>query len=179
MEARQAGAPVQGLRSAEAIMGLFSKRTREDLTEQHGQAWLLAGHQRFDRGKNRFFGSPETMRRGGEEALSRGDTAAAVFFFAKAIDIAQTWSRNRPHQRSYEDDAILFRLYAEAVATIRAAHPDADVLSDGVNENGRYTANMMVAVAKDCFQAGHPTEELDEAINNFLNSTGMPVPDHW
>ena len=160
-------------------MGLFSKRPQEDSAEQDDHAWLYAGHQRFDRDKDRFFGSPETMRRGGEEALSRGDTAAAVFFFAKAIDIAQTWSRSRPHQRGYEDDVILFRLYSNTVGTIRAAHPDADVLSDWVNENGKYTANMMVDVAKDRFQTGQSTEALDEAINNFLNSTGMPAQDHW
>jgi hypothetical protein len=46
----------------EASMGLFSKRPQEDSAEQRDHAWLYAGHQRFDRDKNRIFGSPETMR---------------------------------------------------------------------------------------------------------------------
>jgi hypothetical protein len=160
-------------------MSLFNKRAQQDFSELNDQAWLLAGHRRYERDRSRFFGSPETMRRGGEEALSRGDTAAAVFFFAKGIDIAQTWSHSRPGERSYENDVILFQLYAEGIGTIKAAHPDADVLSDWVSENGRYTANMMVSVAKDWFRAGQSTKTLDEAVNNFLNSTGMPVPNHW
>jgi hypothetical protein len=160
-------------------MGIFGKRSLGNPAPEDDSSWLLAGHRTFDRNKSRFFGSPETMRRGGEEALGKGDTATAVFFFAKAIDIAQTWLRNPLHQRTYEENVTLFRLYVDAIAAIKASHPDADVLTDWNNENGQRTANMMVAVAKSSFQDGHPIEELDAAINKFLTITGMPPQDHW
>ena len=160
-------------------MGLFGRNVKSQPGEQDDQSWLSAGHQRFDRDKARVFGSPETLRHGGEEALGRGDAATAVFFFAKAIDVAQTWSSNRAGQRSSEDDVTLFRLYVDTIRTIRRDHPDADVLSDWCNENGKYTANMMVSVAKNAFQEGMPVEALDAAINDFVVITGMPVPGHW
>jgi hypothetical protein len=160
-------------------MSPFNRQSKGDSIELDDGAWLAAGHQRFDRDKSHYFGSPETMRRGGEAALNRGDVAAAVFFFAKAIDIAQTWLSNPLHQRTHEDNVTLFRLYVETIATVRSTHPAADVLTDWINENGKYTANMMVAVAKDSFRAGHPAETLDRAINDFLVITGMPAQDHW
>ena len=89
-------------------MGLFGKRKLSIDESVDDQTWLINGHTRFDEGKSRFFGSPETMAAGGRQALQDGDLAAAVFYYGKAIDIAQTWSFMKPGERGLALDSQLF-----------------------------------------------------------------------
>jgi hypothetical protein len=176
--------PLAAPSSAERGMVRLPANPAADGAREEAQSdrdWLAAGWKRFDSGKGQHFGSPETMSAGGIQALQQGDAAAAVFYFAKAIDIAQTWlgDSNPPYRRTLEQNVRLFGLYVDTIARIRAEYPDADLIGDWVNENGRYTANMMRAVAIDMYRSGQDVAELDAAINRFLTVTGMPVPSHW
>jgi hypothetical protein len=125
-------------------------------------------------------GSPETMRHGGEDALTRGDTAVAVFFFAKAIEIAGDWSvcDRPPYRRGVNDDASLFRRYVETLARVRMDRPGADVLSGHVGGNGSYTIAIMRAIAARTAQSGCPAGDLDQAITHFdaVTASASPSP---
>jgi hypothetical protein len=151
-------------------MGIFSRRAAPEPMDD--RAWLASGYARFDVGKSRFFGSPETMLQGGLQALRKQDTAAAVYYFAKAIDIAQTWTFTKPGERDTAADIRVFEEYVSAVRFIKTMRPDADLLNDSNNENGARTLRMMIAVAQDAFGRGRSTEPLDRLINEFCEITG-------
>jgi hypothetical protein len=148
-------------------------------------SWLVAGHRRFERDMTLHLGSPETMRHGGEDALARGDTAAAVFFFAKAIEIAGDWSvcDHPPYRRGVADDAALFRRYVETLARARMDRPGADVLSGHVGGNGSYTIAIMRAIAARAVRSGGLADgpvgdlagDLDQAIAHFDAVTAAPA----
>lgn len=109
--------------------------------------------------------------------MSKGDIVAALFFYARAIDVAQTrWGHG---SRPIMDDLRLFTAYVDAVVAVRSNLPDVDLLSDSYDNNGRYTANMMRGIALKHFHVGTPFDLLDVQINRFLQATGMPIPDHW
>ncbi len=123
-------------------------------------AWIRAAHGRFDAGKSRFFGSPDTMRDGGAVAEQAGDLGAALFFYAKAVDIAHTWVGSKPGQRSLEDDVSLFDVYATALERVHAARPGADLTTDWNNESGKYAVPLMGALARIRAGNGDPVDEL-------------------
>jgi hypothetical protein len=160
-------------------MRLSRKYPDERRLAPDDNSWLLAGRERFERDMALHRGSPETMRRGGEDALSRGDTAAAVFFFAKAIEIARDWSASGapPYKRGVDDNAALFRRYVETIARIRMDHPGADVLGDRVSGNGGHTVAIMRAIAARAAQAGCPAGDLDQAIGHFVAVTAATAAD--
>jgi hypothetical protein len=166
----------------EDSVGLFRRAPTTHSEEQApftDEQWLASGHQRFDVEKSKYFGSPETMRAGGEQMLATGDEAAAVFFFGKAIDIAQTWINSRPSQRSYEDDLELFGKYVETVQAIRSAHPMADLVSDRYNENATRSAYYMIQLANTAHEVGRPTDPLYARIETLIEVTGMAPPETW
>jgi hypothetical protein len=136
-------------------------------------SWLIAGREGFERDMALYLGSPETMRRGGESALARGDTAAAVFFFARAIESAGDWAaRDRPpYRRDVGDNAALFRRYVETLERVRMDRPGADVLSGHVRGNGWHTVAIMRAIAAGAAQADCPAGGLDQAIAHFVTVT--------
>ena len=157
-------------------MGLFSKKPAGPVTDQQ---WLVAGHDRFDRTKGRHFGSPETMAAGGDAATRNGDTAAAVFFYAKAIDIAQTWSTSKPGERSTEQDERLFAVYVSALEDIKQERPDADIVGDWNNESLGYTLNMMYGVTLEHGYRHQPVQPLARLLNRALALAGRDWPEHW
>ena len=154
-------------------MSIFGRRKQTTDGPSDGRSWLREAHTRFERGKGSHFGSPETMRLGGDNAMAKGDAGAAMFYYAKAIDIAQTWMNSRPGERSIEDDMALFQSYVNAVRMVLATHRDADVLSDDYNENGTTSAHYMVQLTNAARMAGQPTQVLDAAIDEFIALTGM------
>lgn len=155
-------------------MGIFGKRKPFIDESVDDRTWLRNGHDRFDQGKSGSFGSPETMAAGGRQALQNGDLAAAVFYFGKAVDIAQTWSFMKAGERSLALDARVFDEYATALEAIRGQRPEADVVTDWNNENVIYVLPMMIDVARHW---GSPAV-LDAAIHRVINaSVTTPRPD--
>lgn len=139
------------------------------------EEWLAAGHRRFEKEINKYYGSPETMRAGGERMLATGDQAAAVFFFGKAVDMAQTWL-SRPGERTHQDDVELFDLYVRTVEMIRVTRPSADVVSDSYNENATYIVHRMIDVAGAAQAVGRPAGPLYTCVQKLVDITGMPPP---
>ena len=131
------------------------------------ETWLARGHERFERDKHAYFGSPETMHAGARDALARSDRAAALFFYAKAIDIAQTWSFGRPGERSPALDDTLFSGYVSLVCELLDSRPALNVLS-GYNENGNTAGAYMASLARTPVQR--------QAADTFIARTGMQRP---
>jgi hypothetical protein len=156
-------------------MGFFSRNKTTIDESVDDQTWIRQGYQRFDRDKGSHFGSPETMRAGGDEAAGRGDLAAAIFYYGKAADIAQTWSSSKPGERPTELDIELFETYATGVETIRTMRPGADLSTDWANETARYALPMMVSVARTRHGAGEPTDRLFAAIDRVAAATGLEI----
>lgn len=92
-------------------------------------SWLTAGEQRFEHDVSNYYGSPETIARGGVEALERGDTAAALFFFQKSIDLLHTLyvSTGMQTRRPGHRDNPIIDHYLRTLGDIRRIHPDSDV----------------------------------------------------
>lgn len=158
-------------------MGLFRRKEDKLIIDESvdDQTWIQQGAERFEAGKSRHFGSPETMRAGGDQAASKGDIAAAVFYYGKAIDIAQTWATSRPGERSIDLDAELFDAYATTVETIRTRRPDADIVTDWKNETARYALPMMVSITRTYQGQARPAPQLDQHINRVIAATGLSV----
>lgn len=157
-------------------MALFGKKGKQVIDESvDDQTWIRQGNQRFEAGKSRHFGSPETMRAGGDQAVAKGDIAAAVFYYAKAIDIAQTWANSKPGERPAELDVELFDVYARTLEAIRHARPNADVVTDWNNENARYALPMMVSISRIYAGQGRPLSQLDRYIERVVAATGLTI----
>lgn len=113
-------------------MALFGGRRERRAASD--EAWLGDGHTRYERKVPKYYGSPETLAAGGDESMSQGDVAAAIFFYAEAIDTAQT--RWATETRELSDDLRLFTAYVDAVSAARTDHPDADLVNDSYNNGG-------------------------------------------
>lgn len=158
-------------------MGRFLRKQEKQVIDESvdDQTWIQQGGKRFEAGKSRHFGSPETMRAGGDQALSSGDIAAAVFYYGKAIDIAQTWAGSSPGERPIELDVQLFDAYATTVETIRTRRPGADIVTDWKNETARYALPMMVSITRTYLRQGRPAPQLDQYVNRVVAATGLAV----
>src|ERR1700680_3737030 len=66
-------------------------------------SWFSAGEARFSATVDSFYGSPESLAKGGFQRLEMGDLAAALAFFRKSIDLLHTlyvgtdWERRQPN----------------------------------------------------------------------------------
>lgn len=128
-------------------MGLFKRRPTVDNTLPD-DAWLAAGSDRFETTKSRFFGSPETMRAGAQQAQQRGDLAAAAYFYAKAIDISQTWSFSRPGERPDRLDDDLFTEYADLTELLRGLRPQLNLLGSDLGQAVLYMDHLAKTAAQ-------------------------------
>lgn len=153
-------------------MGWFSKAPK-DVGPVTDDQWLSAGSSRYEKQKGSYFGSPETMRAGGEEFLGQGDAAAALFFFAKAIDIAQTWSFARAGERDPRLDQELFGLYLETVKRAMAERPGMDLTRGPHSDELSTSGNYMVQLAGIARSQGFPTGQTDDVIRELYAVTGM------
>jgi hypothetical protein len=116
-------------------VGLFSRTPKVPIAPPNfndptvGDAqWLADGESRYSEQVKRHFGSPDTIAAGGDGCRAQNDNAAALYFYAKAIDTlhsiyacggsSATWNR----QPSGRDITIIDR-YLETLATIKAIRP--------------------------------------------------------
>lgn len=105
------------------------RAARSATTPAMCSSWLADGEARFEREVVKHFGSPETIAGGGMIAANRGDVAASLFFFQKAIDLLHTLyisSQMSTRQPGPRDDVIIGR-YLETLRGIRTAQPNGDV----------------------------------------------------
>jgi hypothetical protein len=118
-------------------MGLFSRKPRDGFSPIDDDAlpdagWLSSGEGRYDRLINNWYGSPETIARGGEERVERGDLAAALHFFRKSIDLLHTqydfmeMAQRRPGP---PDDRVIAG-FLGVLSLVRARRPGVNI--DGV-----------------------------------------------
>jgi hypothetical protein len=151
-------------------------RHRHEPCLSDDQSWLLAGHQNYSQHRDRFQDTPDSMRRGGEEASHSGDLATAYFFYAKAVDLAYT-AVLRPHDHLLQDDVRLVCLYEQALTKVIETHPQADILGSWNDENAVWTALAIIRLTRFYWTAGHPNELLAKVCNQVLALTGLTITD--
>ena len=127
--------------------------------EPVSSTWLAEGERRFADDVPAHYGSPESIAAGGMLALERDDTASALFFFQKAIDLLHTlyvssrMQRRKPGPR----DGALLDLYTRALRNVREVEPGADV-SDSVRE----VTHRLRTISTACRDVGtDPSRYLD------------------
>ncbi|HJZ36332.1 MAG TPA: hypothetical protein VJ204_08685 [Solirubrobacterales bacterium] len=76
-----------------------------------------------------YYGSPETMAKGGDERRGLTDYGTAMFFYAKSIDMLHSnyghlgMERRRPSPA----DTVIIDAYAESLALVSQFHPEAPI----------------------------------------------------
>ena len=91
--------------------------------------WLREGEERYQQTIGQHYGSPETIAAGGVQRLRAGDSAAALFFFQKAVDLLHTnYLFNEMRLRQPTDrDLPIIDAYLETLAEIRVQRPTAPI----------------------------------------------------
>jgi hypothetical protein len=111
-------------------MGLFGKRTPKvvDGSLPDGP-WLRASESMYKATVEPYYGSPETMAKGGEERHRQADYGTALFFYAKSIDMlhSQYGFLGMERRRPSSADAAIIDGYAESLAATLQAHPEAPI----------------------------------------------------
>lgn len=113
--------------------------------------WLAASEGVYRKTIEPFYGSPETMARGGREREDDGDTGVALFFYQKSIDMLHTaygFGQMQSRQPSPQDAPILYGFLRMLEATL-SAHPDAPV-GDSVRE----VTHRLRSISTACEGAG-------------------------
>jgi hypothetical protein len=98
-----------------------------------------------------YYGSPETMARGGDERAAEGDDGVALFFYRKSIDILHTaYCVNRMEARepSHQDAAILSGFCHSLEKTVRD-HPEAPIA-----ESVREVTHRLRSITTECESRG-------------------------
>lgn len=154
-------------------MGLFSRRQPPAPTTPPVDAslpdgpWFAASQQQYRDTVDGFYGSPESMARGGHEALARQDAGTALLFFGKSIDMLHTaygfqgMSGRRPGS---DDDAIVDG-FTDALAATMASKPAAPV-----DEQVRETTHRLRSIAATCDGAGLPGARYRLALERMAAS---------
>jgi hypothetical protein len=145
-------------------MGFFSKKpeTPVDPTLQPDE-WIAASEARYRDKVNAYYGSPETMARGGQEALEIEDFGTAMFFFRKSIDIIHSQVGGPSPRRvpGPADDPILFGFIMALEASL-ARHPGAPV-----DESVREVTHRMRSISTQCRNTGLDPQAYDNALMNL------------
>lgn len=96
--------------------GLFRKKAAlGPISEGDDEAWLSASESRYRDMIHSYYGSPETIAKGGVERFDAGDVGTALYFLQKSIDLLHTlyvssaMQSRRPGGQS--DEQILFGIW--------------------------------------------------------------------
>jgi hypothetical protein len=98
-----------------------------------------------------YYGSPETMARGGDERAAQGDDGVALFFYRKSIDMLHTaygFNQMQARQPSPQDAAILSGFCHSLEKTI-SDHPGASV-----NESIREVTHRLRSITTESERRG-------------------------
>lgn len=104
-------------------------------------AWLSEGQGRFSATVSKYYGSPDTIAAGGAERLGQSDSAAALFFFQKAIDTMHSiyvcgFPDNSPaswRRQPSAHDLEIIDGYLQALSVVRELRAGAPI-SESVQE---------------------------------------------
>src|SRR5262249_26158061 len=122
-----------------------------------------------------FYGSPETMARGGEEHYIVSDYGTAMFFYAKSIDMLHTaygFSRMELRHPSPADEPIVDG-FTVALALGLRSHPDAPV-DDCVRE----VTHRLRSISSECDRVGLPSDLYRSGLDAIAQSAShVPVDD--
>jgi hypothetical protein len=160
----------------EAQVGLFGKRSPKvvDGSLPDGR-WLRESEEMFKASIEPYYGSPETMARGGDERRGLGDVGTALFFYAKSIDMLHTaygfagMERRRP---SPADTAIIDG-FTESLALVTSRHPEAPI-ADCVRE----VTHRLRSISTECERVGLPSDLYRNGLDLIAQiAPRVPVDD--
>jgi hypothetical protein len=89
--------------------------------------WLTESQRLFESTVSSYYGSPDTMARGGRDAEDAGNYGTATCFYRKAIDMLHTayGFGQMQQRRPSESDAWIIDGYCRSLAGARGRHPSA------------------------------------------------------
>lgn len=159
-------------------MGLFRRGPKTvDSTLPDG-AWLAASEALFKQRIDSFYGSPETMSRGGEEHYQLSDYGTAMFFYAKSIDMLHTaygFSQMAQRRPSVADLEIITG-YTNSLAQALRLHPQAPVAG-----SVREVTHRLRSISSECDRAGLPSTAYRDGLESIAeHAPHVPVDDvYW
>ena len=151
-------------------MGLFRRAPTQDPLAPRVDAslpdgpWFSASEQVYRDTVDAFYGSPETMASGGDQARQRGDHGAALLFYGKSIDMLHTaygWNAMQGRQPGPLDDQMVDG-YISALASSLAAKPAAPV-----DDTVRETTHRLRSISTECDGAGLPSVRYRAALDRL------------
>lgn len=113
--------------------------------------WFGASERVYKETIEPYYGSPETMARGGDEAATAGDSGVALLFYRKSIDMLHTaygFSQMQTRRPSQEDGPIL-RAFCESLEASLRDHPQAPVA-----ETVREVTHRLRSITGECERHG-------------------------
>jgi hypothetical protein len=137
--------------------------------------WLLASEALFRQRIDDFYGSPETMARGGEEHQGLSDHGTAMFFYAKSIDMLHTaygFAEMAQRQPSAADLPIV-NGFTTSLRSALDSHPEAPVV-DCVRE----VTHRLRSISSECDRVGLPSDLYRSGLESLARSAPhVPVDD--
>ena len=150
------GRQVAGLRSVDGS-------DRPDGSSSPAQT-LADAEQRYESLVSGFYGSPESLARGGQQQVAAGDGATALYFFQKAIDLLHTlYCFNGMQQRTPGGrDAHITDAYLSALRRVREQWPQAAV--DGTVAE---VTHRLRTISTACREAGLDPDRYLRALTEL------------
>jgi hypothetical protein len=157
-------------------VGIFGGRSPKIVDDSLPDGeWLAVSKQLFEKSIEPYYGSPETMARGGEEHYKNGNHGTAMFFFAKSIDMLHTaygfsqMAKRRPSPA----DAPIVEGFTVVLALALRSHPEAPVA-----ECVREVTHRLRSISTECDQLGLPSDLYRNALDSMARSAPhVPVDD--
>jgi len=137
--------------------------------------WLQESENMFKATVEPYYGSTETMARGGDERRGLGDYGTALFFYAKSIDMLHTaygfsgMQRRRPSPA----DTPVIDGYTESLAMVMGHHPDAPITNCV-----RDVTHRLRSISTECDRLGLPSNVYRSALDLIAQiAPHVPVDD--
>ena len=157
-------------------MGIFGRRGPKTVDDSLPDAqWLAASKELFNKSIEPYYGSPETMARGGEEHYNIGNYGTAMFFFAKSIDMLHTayGFAQMAQRRPSPADAPIVEGFTVALALALRSHPEAPVA-----ECVREVTHRLRSISTACDQLGLPSGLYRSGLDSMAQAAPhVPVDD--
>lgn len=113
--------------------------------------WLATSERAYRDSVDGYYGSPETMGKGGQEHYGNAEFGVALFFYAKSIDMLHTaygYARMEKRQPS-PADAWIVEGFCNALEAALEQHPNAPVA-----EVAGMVTHRLRDIAADCDRVG-------------------------
>lgn len=151
-------------------MGLFSRAPKVVDNSLPDDQWLRASEDMFRATIEPYYGSPETMARGGEERYRLYDYGTAMFFYAKSIDMLHTAFSHMAQRQPSPADLPIVDGFASSLGLALHAHPQAPV-ADSVRE----VTHRLRSISSECDRVGIPSQLYRNGLDS-LSQTAPHVP---